>query len=107
LSTSKLSPKEIRLLLSLAAINFTHIMDFMIMMPMGDQLMKKLSINPQQFSLLVASYTIAAGVASFTGTFFVDRFDRKKVLLTMQVLSSEQPFAVSLPITIFFWLPES
>lgn len=82
MSTSKLSPKEIRLLLSLAAINFTHIMDFMIMMPMGDQLMKKLSINPQQFSLLVASYTIAAGVASFTGTFFVDRFDRKKVLLT-------------------------
>ena len=57
-------------------------MDFMIMMPMGDQLMRKLSINPQQFSLLVASYTIAAGVASFTGTFFVDRFDRKRVLLT-------------------------
>ncbi len=56
-------------------------MDFMIMMPMAPQLMRVLKINPQQFSLLVASYTIAAGTASFFGTFFVDRFDRKKVLL--------------------------
>jgi predicted MFS family arabinose efflux permease len=57
-------------------------MDFMIMMPMAPQLMRKLHILPDQFSLLVASYTVSAGIASFLGTFFVDRFDRKKVLLT-------------------------
>ena len=72
---------ELIVLLLLAAINFTHIMDFMIMMPMAPQLMRVMQINPQQFSILVASYTIAAGVASFLGTFFVDKFDRKKVVL--------------------------
>ena len=51
------------------------------MMPMAPQLMRVMQINPQQFSILVASYTIAAGVASFLGTFFVDKFDRKKVVL--------------------------
>lgn len=69
------------ILFVLAAINFTHIMDFMIMMPMAPQLMRKLHINPQQFSILVASYSISAGIASFIGTFVVDRFDRKKVLM--------------------------
>jgi len=56
-------------------------MDFMIMMPMAPQLMRVMHISPKQFSILVASYTIAAGIASFFGTFFVDRFDRKKVIL--------------------------
>lgn len=70
------------MLILLAAVNFTHIMDFMIMMPMAPQLMKKLEIGPDQFSLLVASYSLAAGFASFVGTFLVDGFDRKKVLLS-------------------------
>lgn len=51
------------------------------MMPMAPQLMRVMHISPKQFSILVASYTIAAGIASFFGTFFVDRFDRKKVIL--------------------------
>ena len=76
-----LTKKQLGFLLLLASVNFTHIMDFMIMMPMAPQLMRVLQINPAQFSLLVASYTIAAGTASFLGTFFVDQFDRKKVLL--------------------------
>ena len=76
-----LSRSQYFILLVLAAINFTHIMDFMIMMPMAPQLMRVLHINPQQFSILVASYTIAAGTASFFGTFLVDQFDRKKVVL--------------------------
>ena len=54
----------------LAAINFLHIMDFMILMPLAPQLMRKMQINPEQFSVLVASYSIAAGLASFSGTFF-------------------------------------
>jgi predicted MFS family arabinose efflux permease len=81
LNSSKLSSKQIGYLILLAAVNFTHIMDFMIMMPMAPQLMRVLEINPQEFSILVASYIVAAGTASFLGTFFVDRFDRKKVLL--------------------------
>ena len=79
--TSTITRPQYILLFVLAAINFTHIMDFMIMMPLGPQLMDKLQINPQQFSLLVASYSVSAGIASFIGTFVVDRFDRKKVLM--------------------------
>ncbi|HRI59937.1 MAG TPA: MFS transporter [Saprospiraceae bacterium] len=76
-----MNSKERLLLLILAAVNFTHIMDFMIMMPLGPQLMNLLKINPQQFGLAVSAYAITAGISSFAAAFFVDRFDRKKVLL--------------------------
>lgn len=69
------------LLIALAAVNFTHIMDFMIMMPLGPQLMDIMQISPQQFSLAVSAYGITAGASSFAAAFFVDRFDRKKILL--------------------------
>ncbi len=72
--------KEKLLLFTLAALNFTHIMDFMIMMPLGPQLMKLFSITPQQFSLAVSAYSITAGISGFIAAFFVDRFDRKKLL---------------------------
>jgi predicted MFS family arabinose efflux permease len=74
--------RERILLLILAAGMFTHIMDFMIMMPLGPQLMRILDINPQQFSLLVASYTITAGFSGFAAAFVIDRYDRKYALLT-------------------------
>ena len=67
----------------LAAAMFTHIMDFMIMMPLGPQLMRLFDITAQQFSLLVASYTITAGVSGFFAAFFIDRYDRKKSLVVM------------------------
>ena len=73
--------KERIILLLLAAINFTHILDFMIMMPLGNYLMPYFNISSQQFSMLVAAYTFSAGISGFLAAFFVDRFDRKKVLL--------------------------
>jgi len=57
-------------------------MDFMIIMPLGSYLMPLFKINPQQFSFIVTAYTFAAGIVGFSAAFFVDRFDRKKVLLT-------------------------
>lgn len=68
-------------MLTLAAAMFTHIMDFMIMMPLGPQLMRIFDITPQAFSFLVASYTVTAGVSGFFAAFFIDRYDRKKMLL--------------------------
>lgn len=62
---------------------FAHIMDFMIIMPLGPQLMRLFNISPQEFSLLVASYTITAGVSGFFSAFFIDRYDRKKSLVIM------------------------
>lgn len=73
--------KEKIILLLLAAINFTHILDFMIMMPLGNYLMPYFDISSQQFSMLVAAYTFSAGISGFLAAFFVDRYDRKKVLL--------------------------
>src|SRR5262245_6187566 len=72
---------ERTLLLLLAAVQFTHILDFMVMMPLGQQLMRELGIGPAQFSQLVAAYTISAGVVGFLTAPFMDRHDRKKILL--------------------------
>jgi len=77
----KMNNKERIILLLLAALNFTHIMDFMIMMPLNNYLMPYFDITPKQFSFLVAAYTFSAGTSGFLAAFFVDRFDRKKVLL--------------------------
>jgi predicted MFS family arabinose efflux permease len=69
------------ILFLLAALNFTHILDFMIMMPLGNYLMPYFKINPRQFSLLVGAYTLSAAVSGFAAAFFVDKFDRKNFLL--------------------------
>src|SRR3954468_4261169 len=73
--------KERIIVLLLASINFTHILDFMIMMPLGNYLMPYFHISPKQFSFLVAAYTFSAAASGFAAAFFVDRYDRKKVLL--------------------------
>lgn len=68
------------LLITLATINFTNIMDFMIMMPLGQQLMRIFNITPQQFGLVVSAYTFSAGASGFLSAFIVDRFDLKSFL---------------------------
>jgi predicted MFS family arabinose efflux permease len=73
-----------RLLLPLlAAIQFTHIMDFMVLMPLGPQLMRDLHMGAGGFSALVAAYSIAAGVIGLAGAPFIDRFDRRTLVLTI------------------------
>src|SRR5438874_13309025 len=69
------------ILLLLAGVQFTHIVDFMILMPLGPQLMRELSIGPGQFSALVAAYTISSGAVGLLAAPFIDRFDRRLVLL--------------------------
>lgn len=76
-----MTKKERIIIFLLATLNFTHILDFMIMMPLGNYLMPFFRISPQQFSMLVASYTLAASVSGFCAAFFIDGYDRKKVLL--------------------------
>ncbi len=71
------------LLLSLAAINFTTIVDFIIIMPLGPQYMRVFSISPAQFGVIVSSYAISAGISGLAAGFFLDRFDRKRALLAL------------------------
>jgi MFS transporter, DHA1 family, inner membrane transport protein len=73
--------QEHLILFLLAALNFTHILDFMIMMPLGNYLMPYFGISPQQFAILVSAYTISAAISGFAAAFFVDNYDRKKVLI--------------------------
>src|SRR6266545_7007648 len=72
---------ERSLLLLLAAVQFTHIVDFMILMPLGPQLMRELQIGPGHLSALVAAYAISSGVVGLLVAPFIDRFDRRKLLL--------------------------
>ena len=78
---SKRIVSERTILFTLAAIQFTHVMDFMIMMPLGATLMRVFAVSPGQFSHLVAAYGLAAAITGFLGGFFIDRIDRKKALL--------------------------
>ncbi|QWE13228.1 MFS transporter [Polynucleobacter sp. AP-Titi-500A-B4] len=80
------SPKRERFFLfALAGIQFTHILDFMIMMPLGPQFIKALSINTHQFGLLLSSYTFAAAIAGVFATYYVDRFERRQLLLRLYI----------------------
>lgn len=72
---------ERRLLLLLAAVQFTHIMDFMIMMPLGPQLIRELGITTPQFGGLISSFAITAGLVGLAVAPFTDRFDRRRLLL--------------------------
>lgn len=72
---------QLAILLVLASLQFTHILDFVIVMPLGDRLRGQLHILPSQFSVIVSAYGIAATVAGIAFASFVDRFDRKHVLV--------------------------
>ncbi|MBL7725693.1 MAG: MFS transporter [Chitinophagaceae bacterium] len=76
-----MSKKERIIIILLAAINFTHILDFMIMMPLGNYLMPHFRISPQQFSILLASYPISSFASGIMMALFADKFERKSLLL--------------------------
>ena len=67
--------------LILAAVQFTSIVDFMVVMPLGPRLIEKLNITPDQFGLIVASYSISAGLAGLLASSIMDRFGRKTAFL--------------------------
>ena len=95
--TSLLSPKrELWVLLTLAGIQFTHIVDFMVMMPLGPQFTQLFNISDAKFGLLVSAYTFSAGASGLLASFYVDRFSRKKLLLTLYVLFAVATMACGL-----------
>src|SRR5436309_946319 len=87
---SRLSAHEWLLLLVLATVQFTHIVDFMIIMPLGSRFINAaadesgtLHLSTQQFGLVVSAYTLSAGLASLFAARFLDRFGRKTALLAL------------------------
>ncbi|NJC27463.1 MFS transporter [Neolewinella antarctica] len=72
---------EKKLLFILAAVQFSHIIDFMIIMPLGKTIMEEFSISPGQFAWVVSAYAGAALMGNLISTAFIDRFDRRTALL--------------------------
>lgn len=65
----------------LAITQFTVILDFMVMAPLGDLLLKSLAMDTQDFGIAVSAYAFSAGAAGLLTAGFADKFDRKKLLL--------------------------
>ena len=78
--------RERALLLTLAGIQFAHILDFMIMMPLGPMLMRELQVGTHEFGLLVSAYTFSAAFSGLFAAMFIDRFERKRMLLNLFAL---------------------
>ena len=75
--------QERKALWILASIQFTNVLDFLIMMPLGPQFMRIFAISPARFGLLVSAYAISAGVAGLVAAFGLDQFDRRRSLLVL------------------------
>jgi len=70
-----------QILFTLALINFTHIVDSMLIMPLGDIFIQQFKINATEYSLLVSGYAIGAVISGMLSIFYLDIFDRKRALL--------------------------
>jgi predicted MFS family arabinose efflux permease len=70
-------------LVLLAAVQFMHIVDFMIVMPLSTQLEKDLGVNTQKFGWIVSVYGFGAAAAGLVLAPLLDRFDRKHAMLTL------------------------
>lgn len=77
----KFSSYEIFVILILTLTQFTVVLDFIVISPLGDMLMKSLNLSTTQFGLSVSAYAFSAGISGLLTAGFADRFDRKKLLL--------------------------
>lgn len=79
--THTFSRYQILAIIMIALIQFTVVLDFMIMSPLGDILMKSMSMSTAQFGSVVSAYAISAGLSGILAAGFADKYDRKKTLM--------------------------
>jgi predicted MFS family arabinose efflux permease len=72
---------EIFLIAILAFLQFTIILDFMVLSPLSAILLPKLAITTAQFGMVVSAYAWSAGLSALLAAGFADKFDRKKMLI--------------------------
>src|SRR6187551_1098054 len=77
----KFTQYQVLVIILLALTQFTVILDFMVMSPLGDMLMKSMGLTTGQFGFAVSAYAFSAGISGLLTAGFADRFDRKKLLL--------------------------
>lgn len=83
--TLSFSRYQLLVIIILAVTQFTVVLDFMIMSPLGDILMKSMHLVPSEFGVAVSAYAFSAGISGFLTAGFSDKFDRKKLLLFFYV----------------------
>jgi predicted MFS family arabinose efflux permease len=81
----KFTQYQVLVIVFLALTQFTVVLDFMVMSPLGDMLMKSMSLTTSQFGFAVSGYAFSAGISGLLTAGFADRFDRKKLLLFFYV----------------------
>jgi predicted MFS family arabinose efflux permease len=81
----KFTSYQVLVIVLLALTQFTVVLDFMVMSPLGDMLMKSMSLTTKQFGFAVSGYAFSAGLSGLLTAGFADRFDRKKLLLFFYV----------------------
>src|SRR6476660_10252422 len=72
---------QVLVIILLALTQFTVVLDFMVMSPLGDMLMKSMSLTTSQFGFAVSGYAFSAGISGLLTAGFADKFDRKKLLV--------------------------
>jgi len=82
---NKFTRYQVLVIILLALTQFTVVLDFMVMSPLGDMLMKSMELTTKQFGFAVSVYAFSAGTSGLLTAGFADRFDRKKLLLFFYV----------------------
>lgn len=77
----RFSRYQIFVVVLLAFLQFTVVLDFMILSPLGAILIEQLGVTTSQFGLVVSAYAFSAGASGLLAAGFADRFDRKRLLL--------------------------
>jgi len=72
---------QVFIIVLISLLQFTVILDFMVMAPLGAMLIRILKITPSQFGWVVSVYAFSAGISGILAAGFADKFDRKKMLL--------------------------
>ena len=96
LNQAKKQPSENLVVFILAGFLFFHICEFMVIMPLGPQLMRSLNLDSGQFSNLVSFYNFAAALSALLGLLWMDLFDRKRSLIMTNLLFAIGTLACSL-----------
>ena len=79
-TTAPVGVSERKLIFLLASVQFINIVDFMMVMPLGPDFAKALTIPSSYLGLITGSYTASAAIAGLVAAQFIDRFDRRRAL---------------------------
>ena len=88
--------RERQMIAFLTTVQFLHMVDFVLMMPMGPMLMRELHVGAPEFAWMLSAYTFAAAIAGILAGFFIDRFDRRSAMLVALTAFSAATFACGL-----------